>query len=204
MIHARMNTMTAKTVHQSTNTAWNMPMGAENNIILVSRTVCRRFRSGPQTKPVHLKSRKRKYNNKNKTKSESFTTSTEILSLGFGQNTPKLQQSFLQYVCLLADSRKARPADILQTFIYLLIGLCVNLSVATSQQGTGSFETQAWGWGFAVMIGIYLGGGVSGSHLSPTISISLSIFRGFSWKMAIVYICMQLLAGLSAGAVAYA
>ncbi|USP74583.1 hypothetical protein yc1106_01857 [Curvularia clavata] len=96
------------------------------------------------------------------------------------------------------------PAEFLATFIYLLIGLCVNLSVATSQQSTGSFETQAWGWGFAVMIGIYIGGGVSGSHLSPTISISLSIFRGFPWKMAIVYICMQLLAGLTAGAVAYA
>ncbi|EMD91285.1 hypothetical protein COCC4DRAFT_161873 [Bipolaris maydis ATCC 48331] len=96
------------------------------------------------------------------------------------------------------------PAEFLATFIYLLIGLCVNLSVATSQQSTGSFETQAWGWGFAVMIGIYLGGGVSGSHLSPTVSISLSVFRGFPWKMAIIYICMQLLAGLAAGAVAYA
>ncbi|KAI4912395.1 uncharacterized protein J4E92_010025 [Alternaria infectoria] len=96
------------------------------------------------------------------------------------------------------------PAEFLATFVYLLIGLCVNLSVATSQEGTGSFETQAWGWGFAVMIGIYLGGGVSGSHLSPTISISLSVYRGFPWKMAIVYIFMQLLAGLCAGAVAYA
>ncbi|KAL6168922.1 hypothetical protein ACJQWK_05288 [Exserohilum turcicum] len=96
------------------------------------------------------------------------------------------------------------PAEFLATFIYLLIGLCVNLSVATSQQATGSFETQAWGWGFAVIIGIYLGGGVSGSHLSPTVSISLSIFRGFPWRMAVVYICMQLLAGLAAGAVAYA
>ncbi|KAF1936312.1 aquaporin-like protein, partial [Clathrospora elynae] len=96
------------------------------------------------------------------------------------------------------------PAEFLATFIYLLIGLCVNLSVATSGQSTGSFETQAWGWGFAVMIGIYLGGGVSGAHLSPTISISLSVYRGFPWRMAIVYICMQLLAGLAAGAVAYA
>jgi aquaglyceroporin related protein len=98
----------------------------------------------------------------------------------------------------------SRPTNTSQTFVYLLIGLCVNLSVATSQNGTGSFETQAWGWGFAVMIGIYLGGGVSGSHLSPTISISLSVYRGFPWRMAIVYILMQLLAGLCAGAVAYA
>ncbi|RMZ69223.1 glycerol uptake facilitator [Pyrenophora seminiperda CCB06] len=96
------------------------------------------------------------------------------------------------------------PAEFLATFIYLLIGLCVNLSVATSKNKTGSFETQAWGWGFAMMIGIYLGGGISGSHLSPTISIALSIYRGFPWRMAFVYICMQLLAGLCAGGIAYA
>jgi aquaglyceroporin related protein len=54
------------------------------------------------------------------------------------------------------------------------------------------------------MIGIYIGGGVSGSHLSPTVSISLAVYRGFPWKHAIIYILMQLLAGLAAGGVAYA
>lgn len=117
---------------------------------------------------------------------------------------PQAPAEFLAVCLLTSQEEEIHLANISQTFIYLLIGLCVNLSVATSQQSTGSFETQAWGWGFAVMIGIYIGGGVSGSHLSPTVSISLSIFRGFPWKMAIVYICMQLLAGLSAGAVAYA
>jgi aquaglyceroporin related protein len=95
------------------------------------------------------------------------------------------------------------PAEFLATFVYLFLGICVNLSVATSGQSTGSFETQAWGWGFAVMIGIYLAGGVSGAHLSPTVSLSLTIYRGFPWRMAVVYICMQMLAGLAAGALAY-
>ncbi|KAH7413989.1 aquaporin-like protein [Phaeosphaeria sp. MPI-PUGE-AT-0046c] len=95
------------------------------------------------------------------------------------------------------------PAEFLATFVYLFLGICVNLSVATSQEKTGSFETQAWGWGFAVMIGIYLAGGVSGAHLSPTISISLTIYRGFPWRMALIYICVQMLAGLAAGALAF-
>jgi aquaglyceroporin related protein len=95
------------------------------------------------------------------------------------------------------------PAEFLATFVYLFLGICVNLSVATSEKTTGSFETQAWGWCFAVMAGIYLAGGVSGAHLSPTISLSLTIYRGFPWRMAIVYICMQMLAGLCAGALAY-
>jgi aquaglyceroporin related protein len=52
-------------------------------------------------------------------------------------------------------------------------------------------------------VGIYLSGGVSGGHLSPTITLALSVFRGFPWRMAIVYVCMQMLAGLAAGGLAY-
>jgi aquaglyceroporin related protein len=116
------------------------------------------------------------------------------------------QDYYNQYRNPIARLRAQYPqasAEFLATFVYLFLGICVNLSVATSGSKTGSFETQAWGWGFAVMIGIYLAGGVSGAHLSPTISISLMIYRGFPWRMAIVYICMQMLAGLCAGALAY-
>jgi aquaglyceroporin related protein len=96
------------------------------------------------------------------------------------------------------------PAEFLATFVYLFLGICVNLSVATSGSTTGSFETQAWGWAFAVMTGIYLAGGVSGAHLSPTISLSLTVYRGFPWRMALIYIVCQMLAGLAAGGLAFA
>ncbi|XPS75313.1 hypothetical protein M3J09_007416 [Ascochyta lentis] len=95
------------------------------------------------------------------------------------------------------------PAEFLATFIYLFLGIAANLSIATSAESTGNFESQAWAWGFAVTVGIYLSGGVSGGHLSPCITIALSIFRGFPWRMAVVYICMQMLAGLAAGGLAY-
>ena len=116
------------------------------------------------------------------------------------------QEYYNQYrnpIARLRAQYPQAPAEFLATFVYLFLGICVNLSVATSQEKTGSFETQDWGWGFAVMIGIYLAGGVSGAHLSPTISISLTVYRGFPWRMAFVYICMQMLAGLAAGALAY-
>lgn len=116
------------------------------------------------------------------------------------------QEYYNQYrnpIARLRAQYPQAPAEFLATFVYLFLGICVNLSVATSQEKTGSFETQAWGWGFAIMIGIYLAGGVSGAHLSPTISISLTVYRGFPWRMAFVYICMQMLAGLAAGALAY-
>ncbi|KAF2029438.1 aquaporin-like protein [Setomelanomma holmii] len=110
------------------------------------------------------------------------------------------QDYYTQYRNPVARLRAQYPqalAEFLATFVYLFLGICVNLSVATSKSTTGSFETQAWGWGFAVMIEIYLGSGVSGAHLSPTISLSLMFYRGFPWRMAFVYICVQMLAGLS-------
>lgn len=53
------------------------------------------------------------------------------------------------------------------------------------------------------MFGIYLGGGVSGAHMNPAISISLSLFRGFPWRSCLVYVVVQFVAGIAAGALAY-
>lgn len=80
--------------------------------------------------------------------------------------------------------------------------LSVNLS-ANQETKYGSYETSCWAWGFAWMFGIYLGGGVSGAHMNPAISISLSMFRGFPWRSCVVYILVQFLASIVAGALAY-
>ncbi|OTA82928.1 hypothetical protein M434DRAFT_400856 [Hypoxylon sp. CO27-5] len=80
--------------------------------------------------------------------------------------------------------------------------LAVNLS-ANQETKYGSYETQCWAWGFAWMFGIYLGGGVSGAHMNPAISISLSLFRGFPWLSCFIYVLAQFLASITAGALAY-
>lgn len=87
-------------------------------------------------------------------------------------------------------------------FLSLAGTLSVNLSGRTSTP-YGDYETSCWAAGFAWMFGIYLGGGVSGAHMNPAISISLSIFRGFPWKQCGIYICVQFLASLAAGGLAY-
>jgi aquaglyceroporin related protein len=53
------------------------------------------------------------------------------------------------------------------------------------------------------MLGIYVGGGVSGAHMIPTISFTLSVYRRFPWRQCITYTLVQLLAGLIAGALAF-
>lgn len=53
------------------------------------------------------------------------------------------------------------------------------------------------------MVGIYVAGGISGGHLNPAISISLSVFRGFPVRLCLQYIFAQLLAALASGGISY-
>ncbi|KAI1274583.1 aquaporin-like protein [Xylaria sp. FL0933] len=97
-------------------------------------------------------------------------------------------------------------AEFLATFAAAFLGLASSLSVnlsANQAQQYGTYETSCWAWGFAWMFGIYLGGGVSGAHMNPAISISLSLFRGFPWRRCGIYVLAQFLASFAAGALAY-
>ncbi|EYE90403.1 MIP/aquaporin family protein [Aspergillus ruber CBS 135680] len=93
--------------------------------------------------------------------------------------------------------------ELLGSTIALLIGLCASLSRVTSQEQAGTFESQSWAWGFGFMVGIYVAGGISGGHLNPAISISLSVFRGFPVRMCLQYMLAQILAALASGGIAY-
>ncbi|KAI0149920.1 aquaporin-like protein [Hypoxylon sp. NC0597] len=94
-------------------------------------------------------------------------------------------------------------AEFLATGIAVFMGLGATLAVNLSDNQYGTYETECWAWGFAWMFGIYLGGGVSGAHMNPAISISLSLFRGFPWRSCLIYITVQLIASITAGALAY-
>lgn len=88
----------------------------------------------------------------------------------------------------------------------MFLGLCGTLSVNLSQnqsQQYGTFETQCWAWGLSFMFGIYLGGGVSGAHMNPSISIALSIFRGFPWRRCSIYVVIQILGSFTGAWLAY-
>lgn len=54
------------------------------------------------------------------------------------------------------------------------------------------------------MIGIYVTGGVSGGHLNPAITISLSVWRGFPAKRCVIYVLAQIIGAITAGGITYA
>ncbi|KAK8159534.1 aquaporin-like protein [Phyllosticta citrichinensis] len=95
-------------------------------------------------------------------------------------------------------------AEFLCTTVSIFFGVCATLQVNLSNGQYGTYETSCWAWGLAFTFGIYLGGGVSGAHMNPAISLALWIFRGFPFKQMCIYIGVQTLGSVVAGALAYA
>lgn len=90
----------------------------------------------------------------------------------------------------------------MSVFLGMAGTLSVNLSQNQSQQ-YGTWETLCWAWGLSFMFGIYLGGGVSGAHMNPAISLSLAIYRGFPWRRCGLYIVIQVFAAFIGAMLAY-
>jgi glycerol uptake facilitator-like aquaporin len=43
------------------------------------------------------------------------------------------------------------------------------------------FQSICFGWGFALMIGILVSGGVSGGHLNPAVTLAMAALKKCSW-----------------------
>ncbi|EXJ93849.1 hypothetical protein A1O1_02242 [Capronia coronata CBS 617.96] len=94
-------------------------------------------------------------------------------------------------------------AEYLGTTVFMTIGLCGSVVHMTSQDNYGSLLSAYLSWGLGVMIGIYFAGGISGGHLNPTLSVLLSIFRGFPWSLCWQYVIAQMLGAISASGIVY-
>ena len=96
-------------------------------------------------------------------------------------------------------------AEFLGTMIILLFGGGVVAMVQLFGAGSpgeivnGGYTNITLGWGLAVMMGVAVSAKVSGAHLNPAVTLSVAIFRGFSWAKVAPYMLAQM-AGAFCGA----
>ncbi|GGV47708.1 putative glycerol uptake facilitator protein [Streptomyces longisporoflavus] len=88
------------------------------------------------------------------------------------------------------------------TAILILLGggVCAAVTLKASKAKDAGWLAVTFGWGFAVLTGAYLAGGVSGAHLNPAVTIGLAIEGGTKWSDVPLYLASQLL-GAMIGAV---
>ncbi|MEU0782400.1 MIP/aquaporin family protein [Streptomyces sp. NPDC006173] len=79
-------------------------------------------------------------------------------------------------------------------------GVCAAVTLKRSKAQNAGWLAITFGWGFAVLTGAYLAGGVSGAHLNPAVTIGLAIEGGTKWSDVPLYLGSQLL-GAMIGAV---
>ncbi|BGP22909.1 aquaglyceroporin related protein [Rhodotorula toruloides] len=94
-------------------------------------------------------------------------------------------------------------AEFLGTMILVCIGIGSTCQTKISDYTMGAYSSVSFAWGFAVMLALYVAGGISGGHCNPAVSVTLAVFRGFPWKMVPRYIVAQVLGAFVGGLIIY-
>jgi MIP family channel proteins len=94
-------------------------------------------------------------------------------------------------------------AEFLGTLVLIAFGAGVVSQVLLSGEKNGVYLSINLAWGFAVTMGIYVAGGVSGAHLNPAVTFSLAIRNQFPWSKFLPYCLAQIAGAFSGAAIAF-
>src|SRR5437763_11885341 len=98
------------------------------------------------------------------------------------------------------DSLIARClAEVLGTFLLIFFG-CGAVHVAVLTGALSGLWQVAIVWGVAIMIAIYVVGGISGAHINPAITLAAAVWDRFRWAEVPAYIVSQLIGAVLAAA----
>ena len=112
-------------------------------------------------------------------------------------------------------SLKEINAEFLGTLVLMLFGLAVNAQVTVGKAvtfvGDGAVTTYAYGdyltlnigWGLAVMLGVYVAGGITGAHLNPAVTVAMAFRKKLTWAKVPAYVAAQVVAAIVASCIVY-
>ncbi|WP_213875066.1 MIP/aquaporin family protein [Pseudomonas sp. dw_358] len=93
-------------------------------------------------------------------------------------------------------------AEFFGTFLFLFFGTGCVAALKVGGASFGQWEISVI-WGLGVSLAVYLTAGVSGAHLSPAVSIALSIFGTFEKRKLPFYIIAQMAGAFCGAALVY-
>jgi glycerol uptake facilitator protein len=104
-------------------------------------------------------------------------------------------------------------AEFLGTLVLVLLG-CGSVAVAVAGLpgsgrqpgpfGAANWLIISWGWGLAVVFGVYVAAGVSGAHINPAVTLAWALRRRFPWRKVVPYWVAQVVGGFVGAALVYA
>uniref|UniRef100_A0A669R2J0 Aquaporin-3 n=1 Tax=Phasianus colchicus TaxID=9054 RepID=A0A669R2J0_PHACC len=109
-------------------------------------------------------------------------------------------------VLLCIQNQLAREclAELLAVFMLILITLGGAAQMVTSSGTKGNIITSSLAGALAVMVAIYTAGGVSGAHLNPAFSLSMSLLGQLPWWKFPIFVAVQTFGSFIAAATVYA
>jgi glycerol uptake facilitator protein len=103
-------------------------------------------------------------------------------------------------------NKKGIIGEIFGTCILIILGdgVVANVGLAPRLASAGyDWNTIVIGWAMAVLVAVYVTGGVSGAHINPAVTIALAVKRGFPMKDVIPYIVSQVVGAFLGAAIVY-
>ncbi|KAJ1942280.1 glycerol channel [Kickxella alabastrina] len=96
-------------------------------------------------------------------------------------------------------------AEFLGTAVFVLMGCGANLTYTVmTTNAQSAWLGNAFGWGFGLMLGIFVAGGVSGAMLNPAVTIAFAGYRGLPWIQVPFYILAEFVGAFVGALLAYA
>lgn len=81
-------------------------------------------------------------------------------------------------------------AEVFGTFILILLGdgVVANVGLAPRLAAPAyNWNTITFGWAMAVVVAVYVAGGVSGAHINPAVTLAMAVRGAFPWRKLIPY-----------------
>ncbi|NXO43512.1 AQP10 protein, partial [Locustella ochotensis] len=94
-------------------------------------------------------------------------------------------------------------AELLATFMLILITLSSSAQKITSLETKGNLLTSYLGGALAVMVGIYTAGGISGAHMNPAFSFAMCLIKQFPWWKFPIFVVVQTFGSFISAGVVY-